>query len=135
MINKKGFTLVEVLAVVALLGLVMMLVIPNVLNPFKESKESLFLENVRTVHNSATTTYLMNVNVGQNFCHGQSRNGTLLNLSLNNLYYKVSVNFDGKVTSIIVTDGVYTYSDTKSEINKNDIKKTMITESNTSISC
>ena len=36
--NKKGFTLAELLAVIAILALLIILVLPNIVSLFKESK-------------------------------------------------------------------------------------------------
>ena len=56
--NKKGFTLVELLAVIALIGVVMLLVVPNIVNLYKNAKKSLFQDEVLSIYNNAYTTYI-----------------------------------------------------------------------------
>ena len=40
--NKKGFTLVELLAVVAILAILILVALPNVLSMFNKAKKSAF---------------------------------------------------------------------------------------------
>ena len=40
--NKKGFTLVELLAVIALLALLMGIAVPNIISTINNSKEMIF---------------------------------------------------------------------------------------------
>ena len=40
--NKKGFTLVELLAVIAILALLVIIALPNVLSMFNNAKKDLF---------------------------------------------------------------------------------------------
>ena len=53
--NKKGFTLVEVLAVIILLGLIAAILIPNYNKTIEKSKKNSFKESlnglVRTIEN------------------------------------------------------------------------------------
>ena len=95
------------------------------------------MENVESVRSSATTTYLMNSNIGTTFCKGQNANGNLLSISADNIYYRVTVDADGNVTSILVTNGEFTYNDSKIIIKKKDIVDdgVKLTEINTSINC
>ena len=54
--NKKGFTLVEVLAVIILLGLIAAILIPNYNKTIEKSKKNSFKESlnglVRTIENN-----------------------------------------------------------------------------------
>ena len=51
--NKKGMTLIELLAVVGILAMLFMLVAPNAINAFKNSKKSSFLTDVQTIYTTA----------------------------------------------------------------------------------
>ena len=56
--NKKGFTLVELLAVVAILAILVILVMPNVLESFNTSKVNTFFTNAIKLVPQAQTDYL-----------------------------------------------------------------------------
>ena len=47
--NKKGFTLVELLAVIAILALLVIIALPNVLSMFNNAKKDLFLTEAKNV--------------------------------------------------------------------------------------
>ena len=48
--NKKGFTLVELLAVIAILALLVIIALPNVLSMFNEAKKDIFLIEAKTIY-------------------------------------------------------------------------------------
>ncbi|MBP3920295.1 MAG: type II secretion system protein [Bacilli bacterium] len=47
--NEKGFTLVEVLAVVAILLAVLAIIVPKVIKPFSHSEETIYNEQINTI--------------------------------------------------------------------------------------
>ena len=51
--NKKGFTLVELLAVIAILAILVIIAIPNVLKMFNDSKKNAFMVQARKTANVA----------------------------------------------------------------------------------
>lgn len=50
---KKGFTLVELLAVIVILSVISMLVFPNVIKIINQSKENLYQSQLRDIENVA----------------------------------------------------------------------------------
>jgi len=46
--NKKGFTLVELLAVIAILAILVIIAIPNVMKMFNDAKKSSFETEIKT---------------------------------------------------------------------------------------
>ena len=54
--NKKAFSLVELLAVVALVGILFLLAIPAVTHYIEDTKEKTFMINVQTVVNKIKET-------------------------------------------------------------------------------
>ena len=47
--NKKGFTLVEVISVIALLGLIIGLAVPNVMRSSKKAKERTLNTKIKNI--------------------------------------------------------------------------------------
>ena len=47
--NKKGFTLVELITVIALLGVIMLLVVPNVVESFSNAKKNTLIIELKTL--------------------------------------------------------------------------------------
>ena len=51
--NKRGFTLVEVLGVIVVIGLISFLIVPKVANTIFNSKEVAYKTQVETIENAA----------------------------------------------------------------------------------
>lgn len=122
--KKKGFTLVELIAVIALLSIIMLLIIPNVANYLNSSKKTLFYDNVVNMFKSATTTFMYQDDPTNTTF---SNNGVKLDVDVESEYvYTIKVNNYGEVISIDVNNGVYSYNKSSSDINeglnKSDIK-------------
>ena len=122
--NKKGFTLVELIAVIALLSIIMLLIVPNVANYLNNSKKTLFYDNVVNMFKSATTTFMYQDDPTNTTF---SNNGVKLDVDVESEYvYTIKVNNYGEVISIDVNNGVYSYNKSSSDINeglnKSDIK-------------
>lgn len=133
--NKKGFTLVEILAVILLISAVMLLVVPNVISSFKSAKKELFYDNLMKIYNEATNTYLAD-GTSKRFCAGKDTIIRSLGLDSDNIYYDVEVDNFGNVISIKVTDGEYYYSLTPgSVIKKSDIDKSEIESGDNTLYC
>lgn len=122
--KKKGFTLVELIAVIALLSIIMLLIVPNVANYLNSSKKTLFYDNVVNMFKSASTTFMYQDDPTNTTF---SNNGVKLDVDVESEYvYTIKVNNYGEVISIDVNNGVYSYNKSSSDINeglnKSDIK-------------
>ncbi len=122
--KNKGFTLVELIAVIALLSIIMLLIVPNVANYLNSSKKTLFYDNVVNMFKSATTTFMYQDDPTNTTF---SNNGVKLDVDVESEYvYTIKVNNYGEVISIDVNNGVYSYNKSSSDINeglnKSDIK-------------
>ena len=55
--KNKGFTLVELLAVIAILAILVIVAMPNVLGMFNQAKVSSFVTEVQKIMDTAVTTF------------------------------------------------------------------------------
>ena len=55
--NKKGYTLVELLAVVAIMAIILLIAIPNVLEGLNESRMNNFGNEVNTLYSTAKSQF------------------------------------------------------------------------------
>lgn len=92
---NKGFTLVELLAILFILGIIIIISVPNIINTNEKSKEEDINQFKKTVENAAEVyveTHLEDVNVinlkndGTDFCIPKDAliNDNLLNPNLEN---------------------------------------------------
>jgi len=52
--NKKGFTLVELIVVIAIIGVLALILVPNMLKFIGDSKQKSALANAKTIYNAAS---------------------------------------------------------------------------------
>ncbi len=124
-LNKKGFTLVELLAVIAILALLMLLVTPNILMLFTEGKKNAFATQVQSVWKAAETKYIndsLTSSTPGPYCYvGTGLDGSFAEIKATNpkdlgidnnktLAYFVKFDSEGKIAQLIVTNGSYYYS-------------------------
>ena len=56
--NNKGFTLVELLAVIAILAILIIIALPNILKLFNEAQMKIFLQEARNINKAAEDSYI-----------------------------------------------------------------------------
>ena len=79
--NKNGFTLVELLAVIAILGMLALIALPNIVDKFNSSKDTNFVSEAEAVYKAANNQYVLdqaqgrtglcyvyNISVSQELC-------------------------------------------------------------------
>ena len=129
--NKKGFTLVELIAVIAILSILLVMALPQVLELFNDSREGAFITQVQSIYRAAEEQYVsdqLSPNVGSTatrYCRDETNSNTEddLTVSSDAVYYDIEFNSDGQVTKIIVSDGSkYSYTSTSSPVKIGDIK-------------
>lgn len=114
--NKKGFTLVELLAVIAILAILILLVTPNILKMFNEGKESVFVQQAQRVMEASNTKF-MSVSLKNPgayvFSNLKTEEGTTitgatdLNLTNDSVTYCVKMDNEGNVTYLHVSSDTY----------------------------
>ena len=105
--NKKGFTLVELLAVIAILAILVIIALPNVLRMFKNAKQNTFVTEVQNLVKSAEDKYLTSSMLnGNNTCF-DSKTNKLDMSGRDNINYLIKLTNKGKVTEVYVRDDDY----------------------------
>ena len=106
--NKKGFTLVELLAVIAILAILVIIALPNVLNMFRNTKKNTFTDEVQNLVKSAENKYLTNSmnNISGEMCF-DSKNNKLDMTGRDNIIYKIKLSETGKLIEVSVADDNY----------------------------
>ena len=120
--NKKGFTLVELLAVIAILAILVIIALPNVIKLYNNAKKNAFLTEVKTLSKEVTNKYIKEFTKGKRIKSVSNKNNSLA-LNGRELDYYFNLDDDGSLLSIYVSDGNYCVSSSKnySELTIDDI--------------
>ena len=151
--EKKGFTLVELLAVIAILAILVVIALPNVLGMFNTAKSSSFTTEVQTIMDTAKSAFTMeqishsgsgitfsNQKIYFKNAEGKYEEKSVKPLDLDGNEKKYRVDFDrnGNITRVIVGDNSFCYDNTTtgekadtpiSPIEKTDVKVEDVLES------
>ena len=111
--DNKGFTLVELLAVVAILSLLVIIALPNIMAMFKEAKKNSFLTECKQIYKTSQQQWMndsMFETEEQTYTRCDTCTGKSLKLNgRQEIDYFITLNKAGKVTSFKATDGTYQY--------------------------
>ena len=109
--NKRGFTLVELLSVVAIIALLVVIALPNVMDTFNKSKQESFTTEVKQLYKVAEQTWMSeNLFGSKERVYARCEGCTEEELDMSgrkSLDYLIKVNKAGKVVELYVTDGTY----------------------------
>jgi prepilin-type N-terminal cleavage/methylation domain-containing protein len=103
---KKGFTLVELLAVIAILAILIIIALPNILKMFNNAKRQVFLTEIKTLYKESEKKVISEATKGNIIDTISSSGSTKLSMTGNNVQYCISLE-NGKVSSISVSNGDY----------------------------
>ena len=103
--NKKGFTLVELLAVIAILAILVIIALPNVLKMFNDAKKNSFLTETKTIYSEVSKKYISETMKGNKLTYISSEDDTKLEMTGRDLQYCVLLNTDGSVSEMKVSNG------------------------------
>ena len=117
--NKKGFTLVELLAVIAILALLVIIALPNVLKMFNEAKKDIFLTETKNIYKEVSKKYISEAMKGNNLSYISSKNDKKLDINAKDgLDYCINLSNEGKITSmVVIDDNYYIEYDGKNDLN------------------
>ena len=106
--NKKGFTLVELLAVIAILAILVIIALPNVINMFNNAKKQVFLTEAQTVASTSEKKFLSNSISGETketvYCKSKTDEKNPLEMTGAQKYYYVELGSDGRTNKLIIWD-------------------------------
>ena len=112
--NKKGFTLVELLAVVAILAVLVLIALPNVMELFNEAKKDSFENEVRNIYSIAKSQAVIDsyelsnaseIKYSSRLVYGQN----LKVQGRSDLKYCVVADSSGNIEKLYVSDGKYMF--------------------------
>ncbi len=115
--NKKGFTLVELLAVIAILAILVIIALPNVLKMYNNAKKNIFLTEAKIVYKEASKKYISEFMKGKRVTKINSSSNKL-ELSGNDLKYNIRLDTDGKIKFFYASDGTYCISGKYKDVNE-----------------
>ena len=103
--NKKGFTLVELLAVIAILALLVIIALPNVLSMFNKAKKDTFLTEAKSIFKESASKYISdnmhNSNEGNIYCKSETDSKNPLDMDIGNTYYYIEKDSTGKIIKFV----------------------------------
>ena len=107
--KNKGFTLVELLAVIAILAILVIIALPNVLKMFNDAKKNSFLTEAKTVYSEAGKKYISdNITSPSNnehiYCKSKTDSLNPLSLSGRGINYYIKTDSNGNVNTVVVWD-------------------------------
>ena len=131
--NKKGFTLVELLAVVSILSLLVIIALPNIMSLFNEAKKNAYETELKNIYKAAQQQWMSDSLFSTNEvvysnCDGCS--GKKLKLSgRSEIKYYIKIDKSGCVNKYNSDDGTYRYEHSGSCLLITDITGSAITTS------
>lgn len=139
--KKNGFTLVELIVVIAILGVILLLVVPNVLSILQSGKKDAFLRQVQTVWKESEKQFSIDFSKEiDNYLYSDSVSnlGRKLDLNKTDITYVASFDEDGELVYIAVGNKEYCYINTNPqdiEISKDTIIDGFLTCDSSGCSC
>ncbi len=117
--KKKGFTLVELLAVIAILAILVIIALPNVMSLFNEAKKNSFANELKEIYKTAQNQWMMDsmIDTKKMFysrntslkCDGSNNNSTLKLSGRTQLDYGITIDKSGNVMQFVASDGTFMY--------------------------
>ena len=130
--NKNGFTLVELLAVIAILAILVIVAMPNVLGMFNEAKQNTFVTEVQKHMDTAKAQFTGDAfsNAGETIYYSSEDNSTLGTSKLDmdgSKEYFIEMDRHGEFKRVVIYDDNFCYDvysdDTKGDVSGSKSKK------------
>ena len=132
--KKKGFTLVELLAVIAILALLVLVAVPNVLGMFNKAKKDTFLTEAKNIFKESANKYISdnmhNSNKGNIYCKSQTDSKNPLDMDIGDTYYYIEKDNTGKTIKFVAWNSSgYVTKIVGDNVMLNDVTNDNMTES------
>ncbi len=107
--NKRGFTLVELLAVIAILAILVIIALPNVINMYNNARKNSFLTEAKSVFKESANKY-MSGSLGEAnssthiYCRSNTDSLNPLDLSGRKINYYIRTDRSGNANTVVVWD-------------------------------
>ena len=113
--NKKGFTLVELLAVIAILAILVIIALPNIMSMFNDARKNSFTTELKEIYKVAQQQWISDslFGTGEKVYSSTSSQTCPHPLDMSgrkNLNYYIRINKAGKVVEYHASDGTYQYT-------------------------
>ena len=132
--NRKGFTLVELLAVIAILALLVLVAVPNVLGMFNKAKKDTFLTEAKNIFKESASKYISdnmhNSNEGNIYCKSETDSKNPLDMDIGDTYYYIEKDNTGKTIKFVAWNSSgYVTKIVGDNVMLNDVTNDNMTES------
>ena len=132
--NKKGFTLVELLAVIAILAILVLVAVPNVLGMFNKAKKDTFLTEAKNIFKESASKYISdnmhNSNEGNIYCKSETDSKNPLDMDIGDTYYYIEKDNTGKTIKFVAWNSSgYVTKIVGDNVMLNDVTNDNMTES------
>ena len=105
--KKEGFSLVELLAVIAIMAILVLIAMPNVMEMYNQAKKQSFLNEAKVLFKEAVVVYVAEKKKGNKLSEFNSNDPYDSYLTESNLKYCVELDSKGRVTSLKVSNDSY----------------------------
>ena len=106
--NKKGFTLVELLAVIAILAILVIIALPNVIKMYNNAKKSSFLTEAKEVFGESEKKFISDSISSSSsngiYCRSKTDSINPLDLSGRKINYYIKTDSSGNINAIVIWD-------------------------------
>lgn len=106
--KKKGFTLVELLAVIAILAILVIIALPNVIEMYNNAKKSSFLTEAKEVFGESEKKFISDSISSSSsngiYCRSKTDSINPLDLSGRKINYYIKTDSSGNINAIVIWD-------------------------------
>ena len=112
--NKKGFTIVELVIVIAVIAILAAVLIPTFSGIVEKAKQSAALQEVKTAYTEALATDLSDTDATNDVVYN-----TTVKVQYTGFYVEISANGEAKVVTGTADAATHTYNETTGVLTKN----------------